>query len=288
MTAAKKRKAIVFSIIYAAIFLSMFYMTSFFANTALKDEKSVSGLKESDKASAILDDLSSDFEPLLQFNVSAAKAGGNTVLEFNDSLPAAYSLAGNLTAYEEFINWTGNYSKQLNYNVSVNYAAFRASPRVFVESRDPRLGLNYSWQDLNKNQVTIAATTQVAAGVELTLGTTVDTCNTTDGWSSGTMPAAIVLKNPDGSTACGVGTPVNPASENIVWANTTAGGWLTVSIGTVGGTANSTKIVLNSVAAFAKTNHTLAGLSSFAVRAPVSANLSTGEVYSPSLVILRK
>ncbi|MCX6775915.1 MAG: LamG domain-containing protein [Candidatus Micrarchaeota archaeon] len=157
------KKAFLFSVIFILIFTTLILLSVFYLRMMQMNELSFAQTKNITRILYVRDDIASDILDYLQLSVSIQSNSTNMILNISDTLPSPYSDPRTTlnTAYAEFIN--GTYSNETNLLnpatnlsvISLNTTAFENAPSLQFIGSNSSLSLNYSYTNLNKNELII-------------------------------------------------------------------------------------------------------------------------------------
>jgi len=233
------KKAFLFSVIFILIFTTLILLSVFYLRMMQMNEIALAQSKNITRILYVRDDIASDILDYLQLSVSIQSNSTNTILNISDTLPSPYSNPSiSLTAYKAFIN--GTYSNETNLlnstNTSVNYnssvinlttTAFENAPSLQFISSNSSLSLNYSYNNLSKNELIINGSSLVTNySIAITFNDTCLNNNCTNATWAGGPP------NIDSSTAGmwhfdegGSNTTANDSSGNGNNCNVNGAAW---------------------------------------------------------------
>lgn len=187
------KRAFLFSVIFILLFTVFLLLSVFYLRMLQMDALNLAQTKNITKSVYIADDIMSDLLDYLQLSVTVQSNSTNTILNISDVLPSPYTDPnGALSDYTSFI--TGIYSNQTNSlnstngsAIALNTTGFTSNASIFFLNSNSSLNLNYSYNNLSKNQLIINGSSLVTNySVNITLNTTCLNSNCTNAtWAGG-------------------------------------------------------------------------------------------------------
>ncbi|NYZ78590.1 LamG domain-containing protein [Candidatus Micrarchaeota archaeon] len=189
------KKAFLFTVVFVLIFTTLILLSVFYLRMMQMNELDLTQSKNITRILYVRDDLATDILSYLQLSVSIQSNSTNTILNISDTLPSPYSDPGTAlnTTYAGFIN--GTYSNQTNLLdpatnlsvISLNITAFQSAPSLQFINSNPSLNLNYSYNNLSKNELIINGSSLVTNySVTIALNDTCLNSNCTNAtWAGG-------------------------------------------------------------------------------------------------------
>jgi hypothetical protein len=161
------KRAFLFSIIFILLFTIFLLYSVFYLNITQMNELNLAETRNITKVDYVIDDIRSDLLGYLQLSVSIGSNSTNTIINVADTLPSPYTNpTTELSNYRSFIN--GTYANQTNLinssNISVislNTTAFESAPMLQFVNSNSSLNLNYSYTNLNKNELIVNGSSSI-------------------------------------------------------------------------------------------------------------------------------